>query len=219
MSERITRIFGKNITYEYDVDCKKKEVDIADGDTWFEYVYTGRPCIKKEEKCDWTEIYSFAGEPYLIDKYEGIFRNQALNISEDEEVRVENKKFRADLNEIHLFVDKVVSENHSNKEDAEYSLKCELGSFNLQMIESNEKLKSYCNVHQLPIPDTDCIELFKIVYGHSNYKIVDGVMTERIKNDYCSTLTGKLSTHDDSISAIVDYVTVAGISSLKQGVE
>lgn len=46
------------------------------------------------------------------------------------------------------------------------------------MIESNQKLKSYCDVHKLNPEDTDVISLFEVVYGHNVYRIEDGAIKE-----------------------------------------
>lgn len=183
MSERITRVFGEDITYRYFVDWKQKESESKT-------VFTDRPCITTEITQNKEEICNFSGEPY--------FRSASawntwdyIYISEDEKIRVARTTFRADLNEIHLFTDKVMNENHLNKEDAEDELNSALECFNKQMIESNEKLKDYCDIHGLNYLEVDCIKLFKLVYGHDNYEIVDGKMQERknytvIKADSCS---------------------------------
>ena len=197
MSERITRVFGEDITYKYSVDWKQKE-------NTNETVFTGKPCIKTETTQNHKEICNFSGEPYLIDRG---WRFK-LHISEDEEVAVEYRKFRADLNEIHLFTDKVMNETHLNKEGAEDELNSALECFNKQMIESNEKLKGYCDIHKLTPSETDCIELFKLVHGHSRYEIVNGKMKERnyttIKvDDSCAYA----SIESNSIAEIAKYAT------------
>lgn len=206
MNERITKVFGKDITYKYDVDWKQKESESRN-------IFAGKPCIKTEITQNHKEICNFSGEPYLIDKG---WRFK-LHISEDEEVTVEYRKFRADLNEIHLFTDKVMNETHLNKEGAEDELNSALECFNKQMIESNEKLKDYCDIHALVPSVTDCVKLFKLVYGHDNYEIVNGKMQERqerkdyytIKadNSYITAIdTSKLSAYAAISSEYCDEV-------------
>lgn len=216
MSERITKVFGKDITWEYEIDWKLKEIKTDEG---YEMVYTGKPTVEKKKKeCNWVEICSFSGEPYLINRYISVWdtygKSPVINISEDEEVRVEDKKFRADLNEVHLFTDKVVNETYLNSEPTEDYL---LGEFNKQMIESNDKLKDYCNIHTLSPLVTDCIKLFKLVYGHDNYEIVDGKMKERsnytvIKADNSYLTAAKT---DNLVDAIRYTTSISSLNGVK----
>lgn len=205
MSERITKVFGKDIEYKYSLNKNLKEID-------GKYVYTAKPCIEKEEINNWVEVCDFVGEPYLINKNIGWFTKSVIGISEDEEVEIENKKFRADLNEIHLFTNKVVNENHLNKCEVECLLEAELKDFNKQMIESNEKLKNYCGVHKLESSETDCVELFKLVYGHNDYTIVDGVIKERSYYTISANSSYITAAKTDDLVDAIRYTT--SISSL-----
>ena len=82
---------------------------------------------------------------------------------------------------------KVIKETDINKKESEAILIEQIKAFNKMMIESNNQLMAYCNLHKLSYEDTDCIELFKLVFPNKSYEIVDGVM--RIKEEiYCSNI-------------------------------
>lgn len=49
------------------------------------------------------------------------------------------------------------------------------------MIDSNEKMKNYCDLHNLNLGETDAIKLFKILYPDSEYVIEDGAI--RVKEN------------------------------------
>lgn len=126
---------------------------------------------------------SSKGEPHY-NQGSRIFTNNSyslnsigsLNISENETVLITEQIFRADLNEFHLKTNKVIKENNKNKSDSEVKLEECIKRFNKEMIESNDKMKDYCEVHNLNPSDTDCIKLFNIVYPNREYKIVNGKM-------------------------------------------
>lgn len=177
----VTRVFGKIIENIYDVDDKLVQITDENGDR--KDVYKGKPDITKETKVkEWSELCSFQGEARYnkdLGIYYGMTFNRygrTLNISEDDEVGVEKEIFRADLNEVHLRTDKVVEELDINKDSAECNLSNHIKAFNKMMIESNDKLKTYCDLHKLSYEDTDCIELFKLVFPNRLYIIRDGKM-------------------------------------------
>lgn len=183
----VTRVFGKIIENIYDVDDKLVQITDENGDT--KVVYTGKPTITKETKVkEWSELCSYEGEPRYnkdFDLYESISfgpLNHMLNISEDEEVCVDKEIFRADHNEMHLHTDKVVEELDTNKENAESILNKHVKAFNKMMIESNDQLRAYCDLHKLSYEDTDCIELFKLVFPGKMYVIKNGIMNFYIGN-------------------------------------
>lgn len=62
------------------------------------------------------------------------------------------------------------------KKFSERKLSNHIKEFNKMMIESNDKLKAYCDLHKLSYEDTDCIELFKLVFPDKLYIIRDGKM-------------------------------------------
>lgn len=171
----ITRVFGKKIENVYDVIYNTKQVEDNDGK--MKTVYTAKPQINKTRKIrEWSELCSYEGEP----RYNSVcflgFGYHEINISENETVKIENEIFRADLNEMHLRTNKIVEEKDVNKEDALSILDGKIKAFNKMMIESNDKLRAYCDLHKLSYEDTDCIELFKLVFPDDDYVIEDGVL-------------------------------------------
>lgn len=178
----LTRVKGKVILNKYRVESNLKKIK---KDNKSELVYTARPTLIKESNViDWQDICKFNGEPYYNKECFTVFGKSAINISEDETVYINREVFRADLNELHVFTDKIVEESDVCKEKFEAKFKQELANFNEQMIESNDRLLSYCKLHKLNQRETDAIELFKLIYGHSNYQITDGVMKETYINYY-----------------------------------
>ena len=117
--------------------------------------------------------------------------------------------FRADLNEIHLFSDYIVYENELNsKGDVEYGVDNLIREFNKAMIESNEEMLRYAKLHKLILEDTDCEELFKLVYPNSCFKIEDGKMVVddnyyTIKSDYITCNSNNCIS--GNISELVKY--------------
>lgn len=171
-----TVVLGKKIENVYSVDYKWKEIKDENGDK--KTVYTGKPEIKIEKKVkEWSELCSYEGEPRYNSRT-GFSLCNYINISENEKVAIEGEIFRADLNEMHLHTNKVVEEKDINKEVALSILEAQIRAFNKMMIESNNRLIAYCDLHKLSYEDTDCVELFKLVYPGSQYVIEDGVMKE-----------------------------------------
>ena len=198
----ITRVFGKKIENVYDVIYNTKQVEDNDGK--MKTVYTEKPQINKTRKVrEWSELCSYEGEP----RYNSVcflgFGYHEINISENETVKIENEIFRADLNEMHLRTNKIVEEKDVNKEDALSILDGKIKAFNKMMIESNDRLRAYCDLHKLSYEDTDCIELFKLVFPDDSYVIEDGVMKVKEK-DKPKFTTSSLSSLciDDSIDSI-----------------
>ena len=171
----ITKVFGKKIENVYDVIYNTKQVEDNDGK--MKTVYTEKPKINKTRKVrEWSELCSYEGEPRYNSGSSIVFGYHDINISENEAVAIEEEIFRADLNEMHLHTNKVVEEKDINKEDALSILEAQIKAFNKMMIESNNKLMAYCDLHKLSYEDTDCIELFKLVFPDEGYVIEDGVI-------------------------------------------
>lgn len=175
-----TVIKGKNITNFYSVTANKTTKAVSDNE--LKTIYTARPKLIKEAKVEWEEICSFEGDMHY-DENNNFFAlgNKTIHISEDEKVHVNKTIFRADLNEKHAFTDKIIDEqdDEKSKSDAEAILKEELANFNEVMINSNDAMLAYCKLHKLDPRDTDCIELFKLIYPGETYAIVDGVMKKK----------------------------------------
>lgn len=176
-----TKVFGKKIKNVYSVNHNMKTIKDEHGDDV--EVYAGKPVlIKKIEIEKWVELCNFEGEPRYNDDFSilsGMYHR--INISDEEEIEIEKEIFRADLNELHLHSKKVVDETEEGKDRAEIEYKRSVEKFNRTMIESNDRLKSYCDLHKLSYEDTDCVELFKLLYPEDDYVIEDGVMKVKEK--------------------------------------
>lgn len=205
-----TVILGKKIENVYEVNHNWKTVD--DGNGGAKIVYTAKPILTKTPHIkEWSEICSYDGEPrynsnkgYIFSSLGGVYQ---MNISEDEAVSVGKEIFRADLNEMHLETDKVLEEVDINKEGSEEILSEQIRAFNSMMITSNEKLKAYCDVHNLAYEDTDAIELFKIIFPDKKYEIVDGVIkVQEVKYPEISITSAKYDW--DSITSGVGTISM-----------
>lgn len=175
----ITRVFGKKIENFYEVIHNWKQIEGSDGE--IKTVYIDKPTINKARKVkEWSELCSYEGEPRYNSRIGWDLYNK-INISENETVTIEEEIFRADLNEMHLHTNKVVEEKDINKEDALSILDGQIKAFNKMMIESNNRLMAYCDLHKLSYEDTDCIELFKLVFPDDEYVIENGVMKVKEK--------------------------------------
>lgn len=173
----VTVVKGKKIENKYSVKTNTKEITEPDGS--IKTVYTDKPELEvKPEIVGWEDICKFEGDPHYNYEWSPWNTGNYINISENEEVRVEKVVFRADLYELHLLVSKVISEKDIDKNDSEKMLEEHLEKFNKMMIESNDKMKSYCELHKLVLEDTDAIELFKLVHPDKYYEIVDGVIKD-----------------------------------------
>lgn len=181
-----TVLFGKKIQNIYEVDHKWKEIKDDNGEV--KTVYTDKPEVtKKQEIKEWTELCSYKGEPrYNPERSSsnifGWISYHTVNVSKNESVIIEDEIFRADLNEVHLYTSKIIEEIDVNKEDSLFVCAQQIKAFNKMMIESNNKLMSYCDLHNLSYEDTDCIELFKLLFPDEEYVIVDGIMKVKDKS-------------------------------------
>lgn len=210
-----TVILGKKIENVYEVNHNWKTID--DGNSGVKTVYTGKPTLVMIPHIkEWTEICSYDGEPRYNSgsnyMFGTMFSKNQINISEDETITVNKEIFRADLNEVHLETDKVLEEVDINKEVSEEILSEQIRAFNSMMITSNEKLKAYCDVHNLPYSDTDVIELFKIVFPDEKYEIVDGVMKVKKKGVemYVSSARDTL----DSLTSAINTISFCNNGSI-----
>ena len=196
-----TIVFGKNVKNYYNIETNQKEIT-KDGKT--KLVFTGKPnIIKTPETKEYIELCSFKGEPRYnsSSRIWGLFGKNSINISAKESVGVEEEIFRADLNELHMITDKIIEEDNSGKTEAENEYLILIGAFNEQMIESNDKLSTYCKIHNLNPKVTDCFELFKIVFPDKKYEISDGIMKIKEIKNVCTT-TSAWYNHPDSLESI-----------------
>lgn len=203
-----TVIKGKNIKKVYSVKSHIKKITDKNGNKI--KVYTAKPELCVDKKVDsWSDICSFEGKM----QYDSYYRSYPLwgsydhtiHINENESVRIDSVIFRADLNEQHAFTDKVISETDVNKEEAETEYQTHLKAFNKMMIESNEKMLSYCKIHNLNIENTDALELFDLVYPKEfSYCIENGkiVVNKHIEISAVGTSAVAYGAHCHTISAL-----------------
>lgn len=209
-----TKVFGKKIENIYGVDYKWKSIKDENGED--KSVYTDKPTLTRESKVkEWVELCSYEGEP-RYNSNRSYFMYNNVNISEDETVMIEEEIFRADLNEMHLHTNKVVETIEVNKDDMVDTCKCQIKEFNKMMIESNNKLMAYCDLHKLVYEDTDCIELFKLVFPDDEYVIEDGVMKVKEKVKATTYTLGEvkldsLTIAHGTISACISGSTVSNV--------
>lgn len=118
----------------------------------------------KQYKRTFETILEYEGTP----QYEGeLFKS--FYISEDEEVKIIKKYFRADLGAWIVETDKVLSEKHIGEKKCKQELAKVIKEYNKQKIESCDYLKTYCDIHKLSYEDTDYEELKDIVDKPKNY--------------------------------------------------
>ena len=111
-----------------------------------------------------------------------------------------NEVFRADLNEVHLFVNKIevipVDEDNLDNKDLLNSVEKQLKLFNKILIISDEKLKNYCDLHKLDYEETDVEQVFKVVYPDKPFKFEDNKVIVSKNEDIKGYVIGA----DDSIT-------------------
>lgn len=148
-----TIVKGMNIERHYVVkDCK-----MEDG------TFHHRPYMEsdsKQYKETWETILEYEGEPQYMKKGACL---EKFYISEDEEVKITNKYFRADLAAWVVETNKVLSEKHIGEKKCKQELAKLIKEYNKQKIESCDYLKAYCDIHKLSYEDTDYDELKEIV--------------------------------------------------------
>ena len=186
-----TIVLGKHIEKRYQVNNKQKMITDKNGESIV--VFTGKPELNVSTTVVRnSKICAFKGQPQYNQHnnafYGWMTSNNYLYISEDQQVTAERVIFRADLNEYHIYTDHVLSTTEIDRQQAEKDCERLIREFNHSMICSDNKLKTYCDVHNLNYEETDCLELFKIVYNHSSYEIQDGKLSE-IKYSVCNTGT------------------------------
>lgn len=211
MSGMKTVVLGKEVEHVYSVDAKQKSI-IDEKTKLVKAVYTAKPILDCTSNIiKWNILCKYQGQPrYNVNSPIQYFNYQNyINISEDETVKIEKEIFRADLNECHLYTDKIVKEIAVNLEEAQLEYEDQIKDFNKEMICSNDKLKSYCDVHNLKYEDTDCLELFKVVYSHGNYTIDNGVLKEQELCYTQGTYTVMSGNYINKNNTVLDCLTQA----------
>ena len=192
-----TKIFGKKIERIYSVDSKQAEIQEENGKT--KIIYTAKPeLVESTIVSSWIELFSYIGEPrynynstetwiYPYNNIRLFGKLNQINISANETVFIEEEIFRADLNEMHLHTNKIIEEIEVDKEKSLSIYEEQVKAFNNMMIKSNDRLRRYCDLHKLSYEDTNCVELFKLVFPNDSFIIEDGVMKVMGK-DYSSKI-------------------------------
>lgn len=174
----ITRVMGRATETFWRVEPHTHIVGAGNDAT--RYVFDAKPeIIKDVVELDPVEICQYEGRP-CVSGYKLVFGGPKINIG-DEEVNVKKDIFYADLNEWKQFVDKVVSNVDYYKEEVELDYADLIAQYNEQMINEDERLKAYCDLHHLNPGDTDVDELRKIVYG--NYITLTGNETMTVTSE------------------------------------
>lgn len=150
-----------------------------------------KPRIRFDAHFKYETLQNAHGEDFIVDGeigtnstcgWLGLVVVNKINLSEDEEVTVIQKIYRADLHAYMVHTDKVLSEKDIDKEEAEFKYNKLLAEYNKTMIEDDEELLSYCKVHHLKPEETDYDELAKIV--PRKVKVAQDSLAIAIKADY-----------------------------------
>jgi desulfoferrodoxin (superoxide reductase-like protein) len=153
-----TVVMGKNVKKTY-----KVVTDMDDRGK-----LKSKPIIELEdEDIKWEEILSYEGRAQSYTTFLSFSPHGYICLSEDEEVKVEKEKFRADLGDWYQYTDKVLSEK-TNLKKCEKELESALKVYNAQKIEANPKAKAYCNLHKLDYAETDYEELMGVIEPVTN---------------------------------------------------
>ena len=156
-------IQGRHVENVWEVQCDRDEKTGK---------ITKKPRIRFDAHFKYTTLQNAHGEEFIVDGeigtnstygWLGLVVVNKINLSEDEEVTVIQKIYRADLNAYMVHTDKVLSEKDVDKEEAEFKYNKLLAEYNKTMIEDDEDLLSYCKVHKLDPADTDYDDLRKVV--------------------------------------------------------
>jgi len=161
----VTRVMGKVTETYWSIKENCEEKIGEDGKV--KCVFLSRPEIQKEvTHHNPMEICQYEGVPQSSAPF-GFSLTSRIFIDGEQAV-VEKTEFHADLGEWRQFVDKVVKNIDHNKEAVEEDYEHLIKKYNAYVINGNEKLLSYCKLHNLNIEDTDADELKKVVLGESN---------------------------------------------------
>lgn len=146
-------IQGQNVEKVYSVEAKRDDKG----------KFISKPVIKVDKKITYSDICEVDGEIGYNSNY-NFFQQKQINLSEDETIAVLKEIYRADLNAMVVQTDKVLDEYETNLYESETELRELITEYNEQIINDDEKLKAYCEVHKLVPSETDVDELKKIVY-------------------------------------------------------
>lgn len=147
-----TIIQGKEIETTYSVKVVRNENGIL----------TKKPELVKESKVvKWDNMFNpIDGEiEYNTSRF---FGGNRINISESENVKVEEQIYRADINKLMVHTDKVIREKEISKTESEKEFKKVMAEYNHLIVDNNSKMKAYCNVNKIDVDTVDIDDLKKI---------------------------------------------------------
>lgn len=144
---------GKKVKENYKVEVNQRE----DGKL------LSKPKIILDDcSVKWEEIASYDDEPQY--EVRGLYNDyRYIYLSEDEDVKIEDQRFRVDLGCWIQYTNKELEERKNNLKKCEKELAPLLRLYNKQRIEANPKAKSYCDIHKLDYAETDYEELMEII--------------------------------------------------------
>lgn len=140
-------------------------------------IFDAKPEIKKDVvDCDPVVICEYDGNPVSLVGYNND-DYWASGIFIDGEFVVEQKReFHADIPEWRQYVDKVVKNIDHYKESSETRYKTLIRAYNTYVINKDEKLLSYCKLHNLDIKETDPDELKKILPSNNTISPIQSAL-------------------------------------------
>lgn len=153
-----SRILGKKIVNTYYVDNSKDKYGN----------FKARPFMTYDtEIISWEDIIPEINEDINLS-----YDVDSIKISESEEVDIEYRKYRADINTWMYYTDKIVDEIHINEKEAESELITLRAEYNKSIVENDEKMKAYCNLNNLNPETVNVDDLRKIlgIESISKYK-------------------------------------------------
>ena len=125
-------------------------------------IFDAKPEIKKNVvDCDPVVICEYDGSPISSPEYV-IYWGYGVFI-DGEFVTEQKREFHADIPEWRQYVDKVVKNVDYDMEETEVQYKELIREYNAYVINGDERLFTYCKLHNLDIEETDPDELKKIL--------------------------------------------------------
>ena len=178
----ITKVMGRvtdtywSVKGNFHIDYKNKKM-----------IFDAKPEIKKNVvDCDPVVICEYDGSPVSLTEYVtcweyGVFIDGKF-------VAEQKREFHADIPEWRQYVNKVVKNIDHYKESSESRYKTLICAYNTYVINKDERLLSYCKLHNLNIKETDPDELKKILpsYETNDTIAINAINTCTISNDLSS---------------------------------
>lgn len=178
---------GKKVKENYKVEINQRE----DGKL------LSKPKIILDDcSVKWEEIASYDDKPQY--EVRGLYNDyRYIYLSEDEDVEIEDQRFRADLGCWIQYTNKELEERKNNLKKCEKELAPLLRLYNKQRIEANPKAKRYCDVHKLDYSETDYEELMEIIDSAGAKEVRVAIANDSLSNNSLSIedITSKWAEH------------------------